>query len=260
MIISHKYRYLFIEIPLTGSWAIRHQLVDHYDGQPILHKHANYLEFKRTATDDERKYFAFATVRNPLDVMVSGFFKHKTDHKGVFSNAENSIESNVIDYADVNIHEKISQEDFTFESIFTRSKLWERPYTDMIEVSAEYLDYVIRFERLQEDFAEVLRLLGIEQVGPIPVTNKTRDRAESWESYYTPQVYEQVKRRCGPFMKKWGYGFPAHWGEHQVSRRAELEFRLANWMKKIYLTNFRYNDSRSARIARLLHARLRKYM
>jgi len=89
MIISHKYRYLFIEIPLTGAWAIRNELVSYYDGQPILHKHANYLDFKRVATDDERQYWVFATVRDPLDSQVSDVFNYRTDHKGTFQTHRN---------------------------------------------------------------------------------------------------------------------------------------------------------------------------
>ena len=101
MVISHKYRYLFIEIPLTGSWAIRKELCEFYGGQQILHKHATYHEFQQSATDDEQAYFVFATVRNPLDSMVSAFYKYKSDHKGVFSDAQHSINTNIIDYADV---------------------------------------------------------------------------------------------------------------------------------------------------------------
>jgi len=48
MIVSHRHRYLFIEIPLTGSWAIHRELREHYGGSPILHKHASYPEYRRT--------------------------------------------------------------------------------------------------------------------------------------------------------------------------------------------------------------------
>jgi len=59
-----------------------------YEGQPILYKHATYPEFLRVATDDEKTYFAFSTIRNPLDQAVSRFFKLKTDHKGQFSDPQ----------------------------------------------------------------------------------------------------------------------------------------------------------------------------
>lgn len=260
MIISHKYKYLFIEIPLTGSWAIRHELCAYYDGQPILHKHASYPEFRKIATDEGKKYFVFATVRNPLDAIVSNFFKYKTDHKGTFSNSEASLKSHIIDYADVKFYEYTQTSKITFESAFLRSKVWERPYSDMIEVSSDHLDFVIRYERLQQDFAQVLRLLDVEPVRLVPVTNKTQNRKTNWQSYYTPPMIEKAKRICGPFMQKWDYKFPPEWGDHEVSSIKKLEFRLANIMKKIYLVHFRYNDKPYAQTVRKFHAQLRKIM
>lgn len=34
----------------------------------------------------------------------------------------------------------------------------------------------MRFENLQADFAQVLNLLGIEQIRPLPVINRTSDK------------------------------------------------------------------------------------
>ncbi|MBA3404443.1 MAG: hypothetical protein H0U13_07160, partial [Gemmatimonadaceae bacterium] len=67
MIISDRHRYLFVELPRTGSTAIHRELCAMYDGEPILQKHATYGDFLKIATDDQRRYFVFSTVRNPLD-------------------------------------------------------------------------------------------------------------------------------------------------------------------------------------------------
>src|SRR2546426_260618 len=40
LIVSHKHRYVFVELPRTGSTAVRHELRELYDGTPILHKHS----------------------------------------------------------------------------------------------------------------------------------------------------------------------------------------------------------------------------
>src|SRR5690606_34174500 len=47
------------------------------DGTPILHEHATYNEFLRTATPEQKKYFVFSAIRNPLDDVVSYYFKSK---------------------------------------------------------------------------------------------------------------------------------------------------------------------------------------
>ena len=49
MIISEKNKYLFLELPRTGSTAISKELRDHYDGKRILRKHSLYHEFKKIA-------------------------------------------------------------------------------------------------------------------------------------------------------------------------------------------------------------------
>jgi hypothetical protein len=258
MVISHKYKYLFIEIPLTGSWAIRQELCKYYGGQTILHKHANYQEFLRKASESEKKYFAFATVRNPLDEAVSTYYKLKTDHKGVFSNSEVSIQSQIIDYADVKMYESIRDSGATFESVFMKTKLWDRPYSSMIDVSSNYLDFVIKFETMNEDFGELLRVLGVEPVRPIPVLNKTRERKVDWISYYTPNMIDKARIVYGPFMQKWGYDFPKSWGQYRISRRKQLEFHLVILMKRVYLMYFRYNDRSYAKAVRVLNAHLKK--
>lgn len=260
MIISHKYRYLFIEIPVTGSYAIHQELCKYYDGHPILHKHATYPEFRGTATRDEQSYFVFASVRNPLDTTVSAFFKYKTNHKGAYSDTDASIQSDKIDYADIRHYESLKDPNATLESVFLKPAIWERPYSNMIEISSDYLDFVIRYENLAEDFAEVLRLLGIKQIRPVPIVNKTQGRDASWKSYYTPKMIEKAKRVYGPFMQKWGYEFPESWGDHCVSHRKMAEFHLVNMMKKTYLIHFRYNHKIYAKFVRLLNAELKKIM
>ncbi len=57
MIISHKHKYLFVELPRTGSTAIYEELCQHYDGTQILFRHATYDDFLKVASEEEKKYF-----------------------------------------------------------------------------------------------------------------------------------------------------------------------------------------------------------
>ena len=54
MVISHRHRYLFVELPRTGSTAIHRELIELYDGTAILQKHATYEDFLRGATEIEK--------------------------------------------------------------------------------------------------------------------------------------------------------------------------------------------------------------
>lgn len=78
MIISHKNGCVFIEFPDSASSAIHEELREYYDGVPIFHatlgRHGYYHEFLRSATAEEKNYFVFSCMRNPLDVAVSVHF------------------------------------------------------------------------------------------------------------------------------------------------------------------------------------------
>ena len=75
MIISHQHKYLFVELPRTGTTAVSRELRLMYAGTRILRKHSSYQEFLRKASDEEKKYFVFTCIRNPLDDAVSHYFK-----------------------------------------------------------------------------------------------------------------------------------------------------------------------------------------
>ncbi len=253
MIISHQHRYLFIEVPLTASWAIRHELCEFYGGEPILHKHASHPEFLHAASPDEKDYFVFATVRNPLDKAVSRYFKLKTNHKGAFTDPE-ALKAGLVDSADLEKFRFIQQTDADFESYFLRYH--RRPFSSMIDLSSGHLDFVIRSENLQSDFATVLRRLSLESVRPISVMNKTQNRRSDWRIYYTPATVELARRMFGPFMRRWAYKFPTEWGPTEASRQDEWAYKVLGMARRQYLLRFRYHPGVAGRAVRWLRAAL----
>lgn len=253
MVISHTHRYLFIEIPLTGSWALRNELCNLYDGTPILHKHATYPEFRRIATPDELKYFVFGTVRNPLDVVVSRYFKLKNDHKGVFSSSD-SVNSLEADYSDLLKHQFVQRADVDFVTFFR--KYHQRPFGDLIDVESSRYNKVLHYERLQDEFASVLNHLGIAAQRVVPFTNRTEGKAPNWDSYYTAEVRKQAVRIFTPFMHKWGYDFPSSWGESRMPWRSQIEYSIATHLRNLYYCNFRYSNSPTAQLVRKMRAQI----
>ena len=86
MIISHKYKFLFIGLPFSASSAISKELHIKYEGESSLRKHSLYYEFERTASKEELKYFVFAVLRNPMEIAITVFEKMKANAKGNFTN------------------------------------------------------------------------------------------------------------------------------------------------------------------------------
>ena len=79
MIISHKYKFLFIGLPFSASSAITKDLHDKYAGKPYLAKHSLYHEFKKVAETQELQYFVFAVLRNPMEIAITVYEKMKAN-------------------------------------------------------------------------------------------------------------------------------------------------------------------------------------
>ena len=88
MIISHKYKFLFIGLPFSASSAISKELHLQYNGEPYLRKHSLYHEFEKIATKQEQKYFVFAVLRNPMQMVVTVYEKMRINAKGNFTNPD----------------------------------------------------------------------------------------------------------------------------------------------------------------------------
>jgi hypothetical protein len=238
MVVSDKYKYVFIELPRTGSTAINKELRENYEGYQILYKHATYSDFEAIATKEQKKYFVFSGVRNPLDDAVSLYFKLKTNHREQFSNmAENKrLITQIVMYPTIRRFKYIQRYNPDFSTYFL--KFYKLPFSNWSMVAHEKFDAVLRFENLQEDFDQVLHAIGIEPKRPLPVINKTGKKRDSL-SLYNPKAIERAKKVFGPFMQAWGYEFPPEWGDPTIPWLSQVEFKVFNGLKKFYWQYFR---------------------
>lgn len=241
MIISHKHKYLFVELPRTASTAISRELRELYGGQSILRKHATYYDFLKIASHEEKQYFVFAGIRNPLDDAVSLYFKYRSDHKQKFTKLAEKMRKKrrLADYAAAIKFRFIRDTEADFPTYF--KQFYKIPYNTWSDLSHKQFDFVIRFENLQEDFATALALIGIDQQRPLPIVNKTSGKERDFLSYYTPDIIPRAKRVFGPYMKQWGYEFPREWGDDEVSWWHRAEFEFFNLFRTVY---WRYVRSR----------------
>lgn len=234
MIISHRHRYLFVELPRTGSTAIRRELRDLYDGEPILHKHATYEEFLRQASDDEKHYFVFSGIRNPLDDAVSRYFKLKTDHNRRMSDPlrrpkHKPLLKRVLDRR---VFGFVQKTDANFATYFMR--YYVLPYDRWASLSHRRFDYIIRFENLADDFEQVLRNIGIEPKRRLPAVNTTARRGRDFTTYYPPHTWARARRVFGPYMERWGYSFPPEWNVKPPTRLDQLGYAVFSFFARLY--------------------------
>lgn len=232
MIVSHKYRYVFMELPHTGSTAVSRELRENYDGTKIHGKHSTYQSFVRSATEEEKQYFTFSAVRNPLDVAVTKYVKYVNNHNGRFTDPVKLARNRGLgNWVDRRLQRRIVENDLEFSEFFL--DVYRFPFNTWASLDHQEFDFVMRFENLQEDFSKVLDLMGIEQVRPLPVVNAS-SRQRDFTSYYSPAAIERAKSVFAGYMREWDYRFPEAWGQPEYSSVDHAKYVTSTAIIKLY--------------------------
>lgn len=241
MILSHRYRYVFVEVPRTGSTAVSAELREHYDGNSVLRKHASYRDFLRVASDAERGYFTFSAVRNPLDIAVTRYVRLKDDVQQLYRDPRKvAVRNSLAGRLERRIHAWVQRTDADFERFLRRWYLL--PYDTWTTLDHQRMDVVLRFESLANDFDAALRKMGITPVRELPVRNATPGKDADWERHYTPGAIRRAVWIFGPYMDRWGYTFPESWGRVRVPLWSRLLYRVAHVVRSVYWKYFRFAD------------------
>jgi hypothetical protein len=189
MLISHKHKFIAIDIPKTGTTSInnaiyRGGIMEKYDftvemSQKAGLRHATYDQcIKKFPTC--KNYFAFTFVRNPWDRFVSCWFFKKY-------NARHTIPKN------------LPLKEFLLNILATDQKTqhsYIRGFTNN--------SFVGRFESLQEDFNMVCDKIGIPQQ-KLPHTNKTNHK--HYAEYYDDETRKIVAEKYARDIEYFGYKF-----------------------------------------------------
>ena len=224
MVISDKYKYLFIEMYNTGSTSISNELCEFYDGRRILRKHSRYHEFLKTATEEQKKYFVFSGIRNPMDTVITVYSKFANNHKGKYTDPQQWRKNGgYVKDKRLQLFSDIKNAQLTFQEYFL--KYYKVPYDRWSRLDHEKFNYIIRYENIQNDFRAVLQKLNIEPVRDLPTLNKTEGK-QDYTNYYTPEIQKRAVFVFGPFMDKWGYSFPDDWHVKKTPLSSTILFSL----------------------------------
>lgn len=206
--ILPKHKLIFIHIPKTGGSSVANALVENLNTQETkaLSRPLGILQPNRHLKAQEVKYllgekiwnefFSFAFVRNPWDLMVSQY------HWWLQKAAQYpSCRKDVI---------KIKRMgNFTN---FLNSKYGQKMFHDttgnMFDWIAEdnqiIVNFVGKFENLQNDLNEVCQHLNLEQI-KLPHTNKTKRKP--YRDYYNNETKKFVAHRFQKTIEMFGYEF-----------------------------------------------------
>lgn len=203
MLLSHKYKFLFVHIAKTGGTSVRAALNPLRWRDPIYYlmlpchklsglmghslgvkfpRHAHIIAAKGMLPEEFfNSLFKFAFVRNPWDLQVSSFH-HIQRERPQYMNG-------ITDFNE-----------------FMRWKFNpERPYQYHIDTSlslqTDYLvdlqgklltDYIGRYENLEKDFCEVCQNLGLSL--KLPHKRRAGDRGKHYRDYYADDTAELVAK------------------------------------------------------------------
>jgi hypothetical protein len=243
MIISHKYKFLFIGLPFSASSAISKELHLQYGGEPCLRKHSLYHEFENVARKAELKYFVFAVLRNPMEIAVTVYEKMKANAKGNFTNPELFSENGGhISKQHRERFNYIKDNNSSFQQYF--KKFHQKPYDNLSSLTIDNCDFVIRHETISKDYLLALKKAGVSNPKPLPTSNKTAGKKNGILDYYTNDIKEISIAVFGPFLKKYNYSFPEVWGEVKIPLKSKLEFLILGFLRKINQKYFKKHSER----------------
>jgi hypothetical protein len=217
VLLSLRRNFLFVHIAKTGGTSVRAALERERWREPWalarflcsrlsalsghrlgvkLPRHAKAIAAREMLPREVYdRLFKFAFVRNPWDLQVSSFHHIRRERPHLLG----------------------PHQDF---AAFLRHKLDPaRPYQYHIDTSIErqsdYLvdlhgnvivDFVGRYERLEEDFAEACRRIGIAPPA-LPHRRRATDRGRDYRGYYTDETRALVADHFRPDIEMFGYPF-----------------------------------------------------
>jgi hypothetical protein len=209
MIISNKHKYLFVELGRTGTSSVSNALIEKCDGISILHKHSTLTKLLTLLNKKETNYFIFATVRNPLDKVLSTYFKLQS-----YWTWEEIKKRKFITRIYLTRRKRdLEKNEYSFEKYFL--KFYKLPYVEVSQSEKEKYDYIMHFENLQNDFDQVLSQLNIDKKISLPKKNPTINKTNSnfYEFFDSPKLRRRAKWVFGLYFEEFNYKFPLSWGQ-----------------------------------------------
>jgi len=208
--ISHKYKFIFILLPKTGTTSIQSYLVKKDRKIPHLGTARHYDVINENVKD----YYKISVSRNPYARVVSlwKYWKRKLEAEGVLVGDFHDFVTNVQYYRD-KIKEVIKSVSMSRIYGNTKNEYQQVHFVSCFEgisvatdshLTGDDIDYWIKFENLQEDFNVVCDKIKIPQQ-QLPHKNKTKHK--HYTEYYDDETRQIVAEKYAKDIEYFGYKF-----------------------------------------------------
>ncbi len=217
MLISYKYKFIFVHIAKTGGTSIRSalnrivlkdpfrwlqmfvnrisDLTSHRAGIKIP-RHAGIVVAKELLPLDVfNSFFKFAFVRNPWDLQVSSYHHVMRERPHLLKGIKSFD-----DFLKFKFEEKRPYHYILDASV--------RPqWYSLIDVDGTCLvDFIGRYENLEENFKKVCKKIGLKKPLPLPHKRKSK-RDKDYRKYYSDKGAELIAKHFAIDIEKFGYEF-----------------------------------------------------
>lgn len=207
MIISHKYKFIFIAVPKTGTTSIRNFLQPYCDIFPNLdlkspqYVHTNIKTLKQRFKNKNwnfDEYFKFGFVRNPWDRVVSEYH-----YKINYADRENL---NKPYYKPFMSQCKLIKKINNFNKAVTLNLLnGANQSSYMLDDNQKNLmNFIGKFENLNEDFKFICKKIGVEE-NNLPHENKSIHR--HYKEYYNQESIQFIQEKFKQDIETFDYKF-----------------------------------------------------
>jgi hypothetical protein len=75
--------------------------------------------------------------------------------------------------------------------------------------SFQSIDYIYKYENLQQEFSTIIRLAGMEHKRPLPLINKTTGK-DHYLAYYDEATLQFAYTLFEDYLRRWGYDLQEH--------------------------------------------------
>lgn len=225
--ISHKHKFIFIQIPKTACTSVQNALhkygcggVDH--GKDFWNKtsfkHIKYGELeKKLNMDILNSYFKFTFVRNPFDWLVSNYHYSRGLHIPYLKRNISDKNKNIIYDENLNCINVVKANRKKFNAMKISSmefKDWIRWYVRNIHGTQfemfqnkdkkNCMDIVGKVENLQKDFDLICEKIGISDV---KLSHENKTNHDHYTTYYDSKTRDFVLKNYYEDLNYFNYKF-----------------------------------------------------